>query len=61
MLQEIDELVGTNFLHDMDMKGLPKSKPYTQKEAEEMSKILGQVYMISHAIHCKPCGRKYRT
>lgn len=59
MLQDIDDLVQTDFCTEMDMKLLPKSKEYTQKEAKEMANLLGKIYLISHAIHCKSCGKKY--
>jgi hypothetical protein len=55
IVQEIDELVGTEFCSEMDMKTMPNSKPYTQEEAEEMANIIGRVYLFAHKIHCEAC------
>jgi hypothetical protein len=60
MVKEIDELVNTDFGEHMSWKLMPHSNPYTQEETEQMATILGQVYMISHCIHCcKSCQKKY--
>ena len=59
MLEDIDKLVETDFAFDMECKQLPNSKPYTQKEAKEMQSLLGQVYLISHCLHCTACQTKY--
>ena len=59
MVDEIDDLVETDFCFDMELKQLPKSKPITKKEALEMVKILGQIYMISHCNTCKACQGRY--
>ena len=63
MLQEIWEIYKKNesFIFDMECKSVPKSKPYTQKEAKKMDKIIGQIYMIAHSLDCKPCGRKWMS
>jgi hypothetical protein len=59
MLKNINELVDNDFCMDMDCHNLPNSKPFTQDEAQQMSRIIGQVYSIAHGIHCT-CGDKYR-
>lgn len=59
MLEDITNLVETDFCNNMDIKSLPKSKPYTQKEAREMASLLGQIYLIAHCIHCGACQSKY--
>lgn len=60
MIEDIDKLVETDFSADMDGKTLPKSEPYTQKEARKMASIIGRVYLIAHGIHCTACGKKYK-
>jgi len=59
MLDEILELVSSDFCHDTEWKLLPNSKPYTQDEAKKMAGLLGSVYMIAHCIHCTACQKKY--
>jgi len=60
MLEDIDELVNTDFGEDMEGKAvLDHQKPFTQKEAKQMATLLANVYSISHGIHCTSCGRKY--
>jgi hypothetical protein len=54
IVQEIDELVGTEFCSDMcERKGT--GKPYTWQEAEDMATIIGKVYLYAHRIHCEAC------
>ena len=60
MLKEICKLVETDFCQNMECKLLPDSRKYTQKEAEEMAEILGNVYAIAHCLHCKACGVNYK-
>ena len=59
MVQEIDKLTTSDFLFDMDCHNLPKSKPYTQEEAQEMCDILMKIYLIAHCNSCKSCQTKY--
>jgi hypothetical protein len=59
MLKAIDELVNTDFCEDMSLHTMPNSKPYTQEEAHEMAAIIGRVYLISHAVHCTACRRRW--
>jgi hypothetical protein len=59
MVNEISNLVDTDFCFDMDCRALPHAKPYTQEEADKMAGIIGQVYMISHCIYCSACQGKY--
>jgi len=58
-VEEIDELVNNDFGQDMELKQMPNSKPYTQKEAREMAQIISLVYSKSHCITCEACQRKY--
>lgn len=60
MIEDIDKLVNTEFLGEMELKSLPNSKPFSQKEAIEMQNILGKVYSISHGITCRSCGAVYK-
>lgn len=56
LVNEINELVQTDFCFDMDCKqGLPNQPDFTQEESIEMSRILGLVYMKAHIIHCNAC------
>ena len=60
MLTEIDKLVDNDWGFEIiDCKNMPNAKPFTQKEAREMSKVLGQIYSIAHCISCPPCQGKY--
>lgn len=36
-------------------------REFTQKEAQEMSEALGQIYMIAHTIHCEACDSRWRS
>lgn len=58
MLEDINELVETGFVEDMTYRG-GFNREFTQAEAKEMAGILGSVYSISHAIHCRACARRY--
>lgn len=60
MLNDICNLVETNFCFEMDCRNLPNTKPFTQEEAKEMNRIIGRVYLIAHGIHCV-CGNRYRV
>jgi len=59
MLKDIENKVEDDFVFNMNCKRMPNSKPYTQKEAEQMADLLGSVYSISHCIHCRACQKKY--
>lgn len=59
MIREIDTLVSTDFMFDMDCHDLPKAKPYTQAEAQEMQRVLGKIYSIAHCIDCEACQPKF--
>lgn len=59
MIKDIDGLVNIDFLESMEMKE-NSDVLYTQEEAKKMSQILGNVYTISHGIHCRACGNKYK-
>lgn len=59
MLSEIDKLTNNDWCAEMEMRLLPRSGGYTQKEAKRMAKLLSRVYSISHCIRCEACQRKY--
>ena len=59
MIEEIDKLTQSDFLFDMDCHNLPKSKPYTQEEAQEMCDILMKIYSIAHCNTCTACQSKW--
>ena len=59
MLKEINDLVETDFCFDMNCKQISNSKPYTQAEAKEMARLLGNVYSIVHCISCHSCQIRY--
>ena len=61
MVREIDKIVNSDWGFEMvDCRRMPDSKPFTQKEAEEMSDALGEIYRIAHCISCKACQSKYK-
>lgn len=64
MLQDIDEIVNTDFTEDMNMKAnitySGTHRLISQDDARKMANIIGSVYLISHAIHCENCGSKYK-
>jgi hypothetical protein len=51
MLQKIDNIVQTEFCFDVVYKHA-FDRPFTQEEAEIMAGMLGDIYSISHTIHC---------
>ena len=59
IIKDVNKLVQTDFVFDMECKLIPKSKEYTQEEAKEMADLLSSVYSISHCVNCKACGKKY--
>lgn len=59
MLEDINNLVQTDFCVDMDFKQLEGQAEYTQEEALKMANIIGRVYGIAHSINCS-CGGKYK-
>ncbi len=60
MVEDIDKFVSSDWGFEV-VDGHYPNKPFTQKEAKAMSKVLGEIYRISHQIHCRPCrlGGKY--
>jgi len=44
----------------MDLNLMPHSNPYTQEDSEKMAELLGQIYLISHCLHCTACQGKYK-
>jgi hypothetical protein len=59
MIRKIDSLVNTEKMGELELKLLPRAKPFTQAEAENMMEIIGKVYAISHCISCEPCQNKW--
>jgi len=59
MLQEIDELVQTDFCMDMDSRLIRKRPLFTKRESVEMAILIGRIYSISHCISCSACNKKY--
>ena len=59
MIEDVLSLVENDFVFNMELKTMPKSKRFTQKEAMEMATLLSRIYSISHCIHCEPCQIKY--
>lgn len=64
MVEEIDKLVNTDFGEDMSFKANVtvngEYKEISQEDARKMANIIGSVYLISHAIDCDNCGKKYK-
>ena len=60
MVEDINLIVQTDFMLDMECKQIPGAKPYSQEEAEEMANALGRIYAISHCDTCSACNKKYR-
>ena len=65
MIRAIDELVNTDYCEDMSFKANiardGKFEEISQEDARNMANILGQVYLISHAIDCKQCSNRWLT
>jgi hypothetical protein len=59
MLREIDNLVETDFVFDMDCQSIHPEQEFTQEEATKMRDILMQIYSIAHCIDCTACQTKY--
>ena len=59
MIEEVDKLISDDFLSEMELRLLPKSKAITQKEAKVLIKRLLNVYSISHCVTCRACQTKY--
>ena len=59
MIESIDKLVNTDFSEDMSYKANirvdGKFNEISQEDARDMANIIGQVYLISHAAHCRNC------
>jgi DNA mismatch repair ATPase MutL len=60
MVDEIDDLVENDFVADMECRaGLPNQRPFTQKEAKAMARLLSSIYSIAHCNTCEACQNKY--
>lgn len=57
--EDVNDLVQTDFVFDMDCKQIPGSKDYTQEEAVKMANLIGRIYSISHCVTCTACNSKY--
>lgn len=64
MVEDINNLVETDFAEDMSMRAnithSGKHQEIKQEDAREMASLLARVYLISHCVHCESCGAKYR-
>lgn len=61
MVEDVDNIVESDFCFDMDCKLMPNSKKYTQREAKAMAEIIGRIYLIAHCVTCTACQKKYMT
>lgn len=59
MLEEVNALVQTDFLFDLDTKSLNDNPTCTLEEIEEMRNTLLKIYGISHCTICSACQTKY--
>ena len=59
MVDDIDELVETDFCFDMDSKAIHPEDPFTHEESTKMRDILMRVYSVAHCNTCNACQGKY--
>lgn len=59
MFEDILAIVETDWAFDMECKTMPKSSEYTQEEALEMARAIGEIYSIAHRTHCWACHGRY--
>lgn len=60
LVQDMNDLLETDFCFDMDCKlslndGRDKNS-FTQEEAQQMAKLIGELYTLSHYWYCG-CGK----
>jgi len=64
MIEEIDILVDTDWGEEMSLLANittnGKYKEISQEDARAMANVIGQVYLISHSLHCSNCCKKYK-
>ena len=56
LLQEILELLETDSSSELIDHRISTKSPFTQEKAEEMSQLLGIVYLKVHKIYCPGCA-----
>jgi hypothetical protein len=67
MLLEIDKIIFDNgeFLSEMESRAYMHKEDndlvFRRKESEKMAHILGQIYLVSHSIHCSACQGRYKV
>ena len=59
MVEDIEEMVNTDFGMEMESKTLAGSRLYTQSEAKKMAKLIAEIYGIAHRLYCSGCRGKY--
>ena len=59
MVEDIDELVETDFCFDMDCRAIHPKQPFTHEESIKMRDILMKIYSIAHCNTCTACQGKY--
>lgn len=59
MIGEVNELVSTDFMFDMDCKSMREPHAFTYEESEAMRKTLLKIYTIAHCTTCAACQTKY--
>jgi succinate dehydrogenase/fumarate reductase-like Fe-S protein len=60
MLQEINDLLQSDFVFDMSCRLASEPPVFSPEEAEQMASLLGRLYSISHCISCTSCNGKYQ-
>lgn len=60
MVEEIDNLVETDFCMEMACKATHPEEPYTHEESTQMRDILMEIYQIAHCRNCNACQGKYK-
>lgn len=59
MLEKINNLVESDYVFDLECNLIPNKngniKTFSQEDAQNMLRIILDVYKISHALHCKAC------
>lgn len=59
MVEDIDSLIKTDFLSDIEGKIVTDGSPLSQEQSEEMINVLLKIYEISHCTTCTACQTKY--
>jgi len=60
MIDDIDTLVNTDFVADMEMRSYRGATgKYTQEESKKMAQLLTKTYWIAHCNTCTSCNGDY--